>query len=212
MSKKVVHLFNKRPIWQFPLENISSTLRQKWVNCILKDWHNYRSDFPDDFNPSIINNDFYVQQMKLLKKGKHLPTLGEDEDFPLLMKQFKESIKNFLADAPDVWKFPPTEIEKIIQKEIYFWITILHAPQGVHKLHMHEDSIVSGVYYLQVPENSGCIRFGGGPKEELILKPKAGEVVLFPSYMRHEVLPCENSDLRMSLAFNLKGDALLLQK
>lgn len=99
------------------------------------------------------------------------------------------------------------------------WVNIM--PSGsYHTMHIHPLSVISGTYYVQTPKNCGAIKFedprmvgfmGSPPRKEnaqernqrfVELKPQAGNVVLFESWMRHEV-PQNKSDIeRISISFN----------
>lgn len=84
-----------------------------------------------------------------------------------------------------------------------FWFNLATTGEstGVHN-HARE-SEVSGVYYLEVPIDSGDLFFRSDGKEDFSLVPKAGSVVLFPSELRHGVRMNSSSGKRISLAFNL---------
>lgn len=91
--------------------------------------------------------------------------------------------------------------------------------------HVHPGAELSGVLYVQVPEGSGSIIFrdprpqsemsqlgqklgGSGhalrPRYEI--QPKAGDLLIFPSWLMHQVEPGKNRDeLRIALAFNING-------
>ena len=99
------------------------------------------------------------------------------------------------------------------------WMNI--NPQGAFNApHTHPGAQWSGVYYVSQPivedGNSGMIEFLD-PRTDLpnwrILKadsfrpkrkirPKAGEIVLFPSYLMHWVYPNETDKERVTVAFN----------
>ncbi|HEY8271605.1 MAG TPA: TIGR02466 family protein, partial [Pseudobdellovibrionaceae bacterium] len=87
-------------------------------------------------------------------------------------------------------------------------------------MHIHPLSVISGTYYVQTPKDCGSIKFedprmvgfmASPPRKEnaqernkrfVELKPQAGNVVLFESWMRHEV-PQNKSDIeRISISFN----------
>lgn len=99
------------------------------------------------------------------------------------------------------------------------WVNIM--PQGTtHSFHIHPLSVVSGTYYVDVPAGSSGIQFedprhgfmmaspprkSSAPKEEMphyTHKAKAGEVVLFESWMRHQVPPNPVERPRVSVSFN----------
>jgi uncharacterized protein (TIGR02466 family) len=96
------------------------------------------------------------------------------------------------------------------------WIN-LHDRGGFNFLHMHEGSLLSGSFYLQVPAGSGDFVFrdprpgvilgsfkGGVPNghTDIHLTPGAGLLVLFPCWMEHYVEPHDGGEPRIAIAFN----------
>jgi uncharacterized protein (TIGR02466 family) len=76
--------------------------------------------------------------------------------------------------------------------------------------HTHE-GILSGVFYLQVPENSGsliicnpAVRAHNSPirNNDYGIKPEKFACILFPSWLEHYVQPNLNTEPRISLSFN----------
>jgi len=99
------------------------------------------------------------------------------------------------------------------------WINILQR-QGVHGLHLHPLSTLSGTYYVQIPRGSPGIKFEDPRLDRMMAAPPrktdasqenkpwitvpavAGEVVLFESWLRHEVVPNPVVAERISVSFN----------
>ncbi len=96
------------------------------------------------------------------------------------------------------------------------WIN-LHERGGFNFAHMHDGCYLSGCYYLKVPEGSGSLVFrdprpgtmhglfkGGGVNayKDVKLKPYAGLLVLFPSWLEHFVEPHDSDESRIVIAFN----------
>ena len=96
------------------------------------------------------------------------------------------------------------------------WIN-LHDRGGFNFLHMHEASLLSGSFYLQVPAGAGAFVFrdprpgvlhgvvkGGVPNghADVHLRPSAGLLVLFPCWMEHYVEPHDADEPRITIAFN----------
>ena len=84
-----------------------------------------------------------------------------------------------------------------------------------HGAHEHNDAKYSGVYFLQVPEGSGALilrdpRSVSNSGYEI--QPKEGEIILFPAWLRHEVVTSHFEDdrttSRVSLAWNTMGQYL----
>ena len=99
------------------------------------------------------------------------------------------------------------------------WINMLDKG-GMNSPHDHPAWVWSGCYYIQVPEyensRSGSIEFldsrtnlrtltvDGAScfNSKFSLQPKAGSLLLFPSYLKHWVFPNESEQVRVSVAFN----------
>ncbi len=100
-----------------------------------------------------------------------------------------------------------------------FWANIMPS-QVVHSMHIHPLSVVSGTYYVQTPKNCSAIKFedprlvgfmASPPRKAkarpenqrfISITPKAGELILFESWMRHEVPPNTAKEERISVSFN----------
>ena len=99
------------------------------------------------------------------------------------------------------------------------WVNLLRGP-GHHSAHIHPHSIISGTLYIEVPKDSGAIRFEDprlpmmmaaptrrtGAPEELqpfvTVQPRPGLLLLWESWLRHEVLPGTGRGERLSISFN----------
>lgn len=96
------------------------------------------------------------------------------------------------------------------------WVN-LHDRGGFNFLHLHDGSLLSGSFYLQVPEGSGDFVFrdprpgvlhgnvkGGVPNghADVHLTPSTGLLVLFPWWMEHYVEPHGSDEPRITIAFN----------
>ena len=91
------------------------------------------------------------------------------------------------------------------------WLNVM--PAGVvHSLHLHPTSFISGTYYVQVPKGAGALKFedprlskmmAAPPRSSFVSVPaRAGDVVLFESWLRHEVPPARYDGERISISFN----------
>jgi len=99
------------------------------------------------------------------------------------------------------------------------WINIM-SRQVAHSLHLHPLSTLSGTYYVHVPAGSPGIkfedprldRFMAAPPRVADARPEnrpwitvpavAGQIVLFESWLRHEVAPQPIAAERVSVSFN----------
>ncbi len=99
------------------------------------------------------------------------------------------------------------------------WINIL-APGGVHSGHIHPRSVVSGTFYVDVPKGASALKLED-PRLPLMMAapprrprakaenrsfvtvaPKPGMVVLWESWLRHEVPLNRSKQERISISFN----------
>ena len=99
------------------------------------------------------------------------------------------------------------------------WVNLLRGP-GHHSGHIHPHSIISGTLYVEAPKGSGAIRFEDprlpmmmaaptrhqDAREELqpfvTVAPRPGLLLLWESWLRHEVLPGTGRGERLSISFN----------
>jgi uncharacterized protein (TIGR02466 family) len=99
------------------------------------------------------------------------------------------------------------------------WINIL--PEGgFHTSHLHPHSVISGTTYVSVPEGASAIKFEdprhsmmmasptrlANAREEMrsyvSVEPEVGEVLLWESWLRHEVPMNMSEEERISVSFN----------
>jgi len=101
---------------------------------------------------------------------------------------------------------------------IHVWATQA-AESGFIDTHIHEDSWLSGAYYVELPPairadddtHAGWIEFGRPfaslpqPPDAALrqLCPKVGTLLLFPSYLFHRTLPYTGTGERISISFDL---------
>jgi len=127
---------------------------------------------------------------------KYIPSI-----LPLLSKIHSIAIKTFHTKlAPHQTLVIPHELLGYEKNEFWFNVALLGESTGVHN--HNGKALISGVYYLQVPENCGNIVFLKGNKEKLEISPKSGKLLLFPSELDHCVQNNMGNDKRISVAFN----------
>jgi uncharacterized protein (TIGR02466 family) len=99
------------------------------------------------------------------------------------------------------------------------WVNLLKGG-GHHSAHIHPHSILSGTLYVEVPEGGGAIRFED-PRLPMMMaaptrapdapeplrpfvtvQPTPGRLLLWESWLRHEVLPGTARAERLSISFN----------
>ena len=91
------------------------------------------------------------------------------------------------------------------------WLNVM--PAGCyHAFHAHPLSVMSGTFYLKLPKGSSPLRiedpraplFMASPsrKIQMDLNPKEGDLILFESWLKHEVPPHDCPESRYSVSFN----------
>lgn len=97
------------------------------------------------------------------------------------------------------------------------WLNI-NPPGGRHHLHTHPNSLISGIYYVDVPENSGNMVFVKTPSQiidpadvdnlteytsDTIVMPSCtNRLFLFPSQLYHYVETNRSNNSRLGISFN----------
>ena len=82
------------------------------------------------------------------------------------------------------------------------WFNEMHAGHST-TLHSHEeeDELLSAVYYVTAPPDSGCLILHDDDAR-ITIEPRAGLLVLFPPDLPHEVSRNNSDQTRLSVAFN----------
>ena len=92
------------------------------------------------------------------------------------------------------------------------WVNLLKSG-GHHSGHIHPHSVLSGTFYVEVPTGSGAIRFED-PRLPLMMaappcaeafvtvEPRPGLLLMWESWLRHEVLAGSGKGERLSISFN----------
>ena len=84
-----------------------------------------------------------------------------------------------------------------------FWFNAM-GPGHVTAPHHHDenDELLSAVYYIRVPADSGQLILHKGD-ERITVRPEEGKLVLFAPSILHEVTRNNSPEMRLSVAFNV---------
>ena len=77
---------------------------------------------------------------------------------------------------------------------------IVSEPYGLATPHNHWPAIFTFVYYLSLPKNNPPLLFTDSGLE---IYPEEGEVIFFPSWLKHEVPLNKTKDKRICIAGNI---------
>lgn len=133
--------------------------------------------------------------------------------FDEIKKKIDKHLATFVKEVG--WDISPKELA--LSK---MWVNIM--PKGtIHTGHIHPLSVVSGTFYVSLPKkNVPALKFedprftqmmATPPKKKTVktknlnfynFTPKEGDIVLFESWLRHEVVQNNSEDLRISVSFN----------
>ena len=134
-----------------------------------------------------------------------------DPAFADLARALGRHARTFAADL--AWDHRP--------KLDSLWVNLLKGG-GHHGGHIHPHSVLSGTLYVEVPRGSGAIRFEDprlpmmmaapvrrpGAREEkqpfVTIEPRPGLLLLWESWLRHEVRPGRGQGERLSISFNFR--------
>lgn len=139
--------------------------------------------------------------------------------FPIfadLVKQLDQQVASFAEDAQFNLEGRHLQLEDI-------WINIL--PEGgIHTSHIHPHSVVSGTTYVTIPSEGSAIKFED-PRSQMMMAtparlpdarkemrqfhyvaPEVGDVLLWESWLRHEVVMNRSEEDRVSVSFNYRWE------
>ena len=135
------------------------------------------------------------------------------------LKDVKDSIKNELHLYLKEYMKVNDDLDFRFEQS---WIYKLQNGERVGP-HMHENSLISGVYYIKLPNDKDTLNFVKSPLYNNVFNPTIkvgykesnkvnidsfnldvapGDLVLFPSHLLHQTLN-STSSLRYSLSFNI---------
>jgi len=104
--------------------------------------------------------------------------------------------------------------KKLKLKDLWYNVNSLGS---FNRPHYHYGDVISGVYYISIPENSGSIVFINKDLDNFYtsinkyneynssnwtIAPEENKCILFPSYLKHYVEPNLNKKERISISFN----------
>jgi len=126
-----------------------------------------------------------------------------DPTFQQLSKILNRHAAAFARDTFDLDRKPRLDS---------LWVNLLRSG-GQHSGHIHPHSIISGTIYVEVPSGSGPIRFED-PRLPLMMaaparkdafvsvEPHSGLLLMWESWLRHEVVAGTGRGERLSISFN----------
>jgi len=195
----------------------------KEIDLVTPDIYNSKSEFLDAIKIYLLAH-HNLQKTPLeqsLRNGSQSgPNLlkHNSEEIVAIRNSIEQAISGYIASLPKKSDHP---FLKRISKVFKFsgsWSVRLNS-SGYHENHVHPEGWISSSCYITLPAlvmndetEEGFIQFGQSPfslgdkdKADKKIKPKAGTVVLFPSYFWHGTVPFfgDESDYRLTLPFDV---------
>jgi len=190
-----MHLFFSTPIWINQINNHES------INIELKNYiYKEKEKYPEGNKKSNVN-------------GWH------SNDFDLKNENLKNFISAISKNLETAIKDMSWDLESQLVKITTMW-AIINNKDAFNEKHHHGNSALSAAYYVKAAKNAGDIVFFDPRQANVFhhpfskevnninaqvqsITPKAGTLVLFPSYLEHKVNPNLSNEERIVVSFNV---------
>ena len=181
----------------------------------------YKLENYKQINKELLN--YILELQKKDKKGNNRSNRGgwHSPNFDLVnpgppinfINSFKDFLKHIIEDEIG-WEYIPNK-----QRVVAMW-AIINKKNSYNVKHNHQNCYLSSAYYIKKPENSGDITFYD-PKESktyrfpevekhtnysaesVTIKPEEGDLLIFPSYLYHDVGVNLSDEERVVVSFNI---------
>jgi uncharacterized protein (TIGR02466 family) len=142
-------------------------------------------------------------------------------DLPWRFPPFKVLVKALDKHVAAFAKDLDFDLQRAKLRLDTMWVNVLE-PGGVHSAHIHPRSVLSGTVYVATPPGSSAIRFEDprlammmaapprrvkadiGQRPFVYEEPQVGTLLLWESWLRHEVPVNRSDERRISISFNYR--------
>ncbi len=137
-----------------------------------------------------------------------------DPSVQAVLRAFQAPLQQYRSEIGAAAGHPLTGRNRGAAQISSAWSVRLHR-DGFHVNHIHPEGWISSAYYVSLPAEvqdtivrSGWIKFGEtrhpvpGAHAERFIQPKAGTLILFPSYLWHGTIPISGVEPRLTIAFD----------
>ena len=167
-----------------------------------------------NYNNTVLKE--YVNDLMKASDGRKISNYGGWQsdpligNFPCKFKDLQLLIDKCITEISNSINFPTMKLDNL-------WFNV-NTPGTYNIIHNHPGAIISGVYYIDVPEdNMGNIEFyrsddssyylNGNSEtffgsDRFIYKSITGVLLLFPSWLKHSVQGNLSKQNRISMSFN----------
>lgn len=188
LEKGVYSSSVKQSFWECPIWVIKTNYSKQFNKELLYELYHIANSIKMGFDPIIGSS--------LLDYTHNNPKLKE------LMSTKERIITEVVNDY-----LPNTHTAKL--SPISSWLNVKE-PHEVIEMHGHPDSTIACTYYINEPSDGGELyyldtgKIGSHNTSIKYIKPKAGDLIFFPSYVLHGVCKNQGNSLRVSLSTDFK--------
>ncbi len=165
------------------------------------------------YEPSIEEEFKFIENLRYIEQ-KSNKNFKSDDTYLLKHKELSK-IKDFIHESLN--KFTQNILQTKQRIVVTQCWTNRNPPNSKHHEHVHPNSIISGVFYFRQTKTLPPIQFSKSVQDSIKLNPEKynnlnsetfllpmvdGELVLFPSTLRHSVPINRGNDTRYSMSFN----------
>lgn len=177
------------------------------------------SIFPTAVGMFSLGRDITEEEMVFIRNQETIDNVGNkfSKNTYVLKNPEMKSISDFIHESLNTYFkniYMPQDGVDIYTTQSWLNYTL---PGEHHHRHLHQNSIVSGCLYINADENSDKIFLYRPGHKQIQIVPqewnlynsdswwfpvKSCSLILFPSYLEHDVKGTKNENTRISLAFN----------
>ena len=179
--------------------------------------------FPEPIYFSQLNRELTKEELNTIKKykkktHKNIGNVTSFDTYVLENKKLKNLKKDLATMVLDYFNKVICTDDSIVPYITQSWINYTETDQFHHR-HSHSNSYISGVFYIDADKQVDSIKFYKPGSDERAIKPtvdkynifnssnwqfpvQTGNIILFPSALRHGVERKKGTNTRISLSFN----------
>ena len=185
----------------------------------MKEYHKIIDIFATPIGVYELGRELSDEEIDFLKNQEYKPSIGNFGSVATDLLDHKElsKLRAFIEDC--LKDYLTLTYNPIDENEFYItqsWSNVT-APKGYHHGHCHQNSLVSGVFYISAEDGKDGIVFANTKVYKRIelsdkgetpynsaqfVNVKTGDLLLFPSETEHLVEETKSSSDRVSLSFN----------
>jgi len=162
-------------------------------------WHypiwEHQTDFDEQFNEDLLDEIYSIAQEITTEVNPKESLWDYNRPMLRMLKSTLTSITNniVISQIPEI-----RELNYKFKCDMA-WPNVREPGQSI-ELHAHPDASFAVTYYVKTPENCGNLVCYVEDGKQLRLTPKAGMIVIVPSYVLHEIEINQSNDLRVSIS------------